>query len=99
MTQNFLSRQLLLQVQNETIKEHFKSGHNWKPTHKLLSMNTKIIDTKNITSKLLIKEAILIKKLNTSFNRQLEKFENTLKLQPFRNELISQSKPLGKKIT
>ena len=47
-------------------------------------MNTKVIRTENITAKLLIKEAVLMKKLNLSINRQFKKLKNTLKLQPFK---------------
>ena len=45
------------------------SLHSCKPTHKLISMNTEIIVTENIRSKLAIKEEFLIKKLNPSINR------------------------------
>ena len=54
-------------------------------THKLLS---EVIVTESIRFKLLIKEAILIKKLNSSIYKHFNKFDNALKLQPFRNELI-----------
>ena len=43
-------------------------------------MNTEVIATENIRSKLVIKETILMKKLNPSINKQFDKVNNTLKL-------------------
>ena len=92
MTQNCLSRRLSLHIQNGAIKDHFEKEHKCKPKHKLLANNTNIIATEPIRLKLAIKEAIYIKNLNPSINRQFEKFDNTLKLQPFRNEIASKNK-------
>ena len=58
--------------------------------------NTNVIATEHIRFKLAIKEALYIKKLNSLINRQFEKFDNTLKLQPFKNEIKPPNKSLSK---
>ena len=54
--------------------------HQARPSRKQLTDNSKVIARADNKFKLLIKEAILIQKLNPSINRQFDSFPNILKL-------------------
>ena len=86
MTQNCVSKRLILHFQKWIIKEHFENKQRCKPIHKLLAENTNVIAIENSRFKLAIKEGLHIKKLNPLINRQFEKFENTPVLQRFKNK-------------
>ena len=67
-----------------SIKDHFITDHNIKPTKQQILDNTTIIAKANDKLRLTIKEALLILKHSPIINRQFQTFQHTLKLHKHR---------------
>ena len=79
-TECTLDRRITGHSYNGSIKQHFISDHNIKPTKELIADNTTILTKANDKHRLTIKEALLILKHTPTINRQFENFQHTLKL-------------------
>ena len=80
MTSTTLLRRLTAHKYNGSIKQHFIDYHNEKIKQHHLEENTSIIDKATNRRQLLIKEALIISKLNPSINIQYSCFSQILQL-------------------
>ena len=79
-TECTLDRRITGHSYNGSIKQHFMSDHNIKPTKELIANNTTILTKAQDKHRLTIKEALLILKHSSAINRQFDNFQHTLKL-------------------
>ena len=79
-TECTLDRRITAHLYKGSIKQHFITDHNIKPTKQQIVDNTSILAKANNKQKLTIKEALLILKYSPSINRQFDNFQHTLKL-------------------
>ena len=94
-SQTTLFRRLSYHLNKGSIRSHFFSQHNIRPTIDMLTDNTTIIATANDKIRLCIKEALMILQHSPSINIQYDNFTTILKLQPNRrmncNTIITNS--------
>ena len=83
-SQTTLQRRLKSHLNNGSIKSHFLTQHNIKPSIDQLSNNTTIIAKANDKIRLCIKEALMILQLSPPINIQYDNFTQVLKLQSHR---------------
>ena len=79
-TQNTIEKRLSGHLYNGAPKDHMIEHHNRIISKKELENNVKCIKMINDIKRLQIYEALIILKTKPSINRQIEEFNNTLKL-------------------
>ena len=79
-TECTLERRITGHSYNGSIKQHFLTYHDIKPTKELIANNTTILTKANDKQRLTIKEALLILRYSPVINRQFDNFQHTLKL-------------------
>ena len=87
-----LERRLRYHTYSGSIKEHLENQHNTKITLPLLKDNTTIIDKAENAKRLDIIEAINIIKLKPRLNKQIDNFNNILKLYKTNNNINYQTR-------
>ena len=90
-TSTKLERRLRYHTYYRSIKEHLENQHNKKITLQLLKDITTIIDKVENAKRLNIIEAINIIKLKPKLNKQIDHFNNTLKLYKPNNNISYQT--------
>ena len=92
MTTTTLSRRLTLHLQQGGPKEHLQTSHRQSLDRETIVNNTEIVAMERDTRRLAILEAIIIKELQPSINRQVEDFAILPSMKPIPRRL--QQRPM-----